>query len=195
MSLIPNHSSVRELRQRTQRVGGGSGNGPASRDSLSGNFHKARDQFPTSPGGYFGTGRSGGKTRQIHSRDPLGTAKKMFKILSKGGTVAKLPKPGAMTAVFKDGSRVNFRPTSASDGGMADNPETAGQRVSAKGRRNAFSVLEERARTDAVPLVGSGQRTDDPITIGPNRPERHRCPTRSPATRRGRVRRPRDRHG
>lgn len=30
--------------------------------------------------------------------------------------MAKLPKPGAMTAVFKDGSRVNFRPTSASDG-------------------------------------------------------------------------------
>jgi len=32
------------------------------------------------------------------------------------GKVAQLPKPGAMTAVFKDGSRVNFRPTSGSDG-------------------------------------------------------------------------------
>jgi hypothetical protein len=97
-------------------VGGGSGNGPASRDSLNSNFQKARDQFPTSPGGYFGTGRSGGKTRQIQSRDPLGTAKKTFKMLSKGGKVAQLPKPGAMTSVFKDGSRVNFRPASSSDG-------------------------------------------------------------------------------
>jgi hypothetical protein len=97
-------------------MGGGSGNGPASRDSLHNNFQKARDQFPTSPGGYFGTGKSGGKTRQIHSSEPLKTAEKMFKMLSKGGKVAKLPKPGAVTAVFRDGSRVNFRPTSGSDG-------------------------------------------------------------------------------
>jgi len=97
-------------------VGGGSGNGPASRDSLAGNFQKARDHFPTTLGGYFGTGRSGGKTRQIQSSDPMATAQKMFKTLSKGGKTALLPKPGAMTAVFKDGSRVNFRPTSTSDG-------------------------------------------------------------------------------
>jgi hypothetical protein len=116
MTIIAKNHSDRRQTPSTRSVGGGSGNGPASKDSLNSNFQKARHQFPTSPGGYFGTGRSGGKTRQIQTGDPLGTAKKMFKMLSKGGKVAQLPKPGAMTAVFKDGSRVNFRPTSGSDG-------------------------------------------------------------------------------
>ena len=55
----------------------------------------------------------------IVSKDPLGDATKIWRILSQGGRIQPIPGKSGSIASFKQGEAVTFRPTSSSDGSPA----------------------------------------------------------------------------
>jgi len=96
---------------------GGSRGGPGDTDAaISRNIERLRKEFPTSPGGYFGSRSTSTNRRNIASADPPRTARKFFDILSRGGQRSTDHKSGASRVRFPDGSNITYRPVSSSDG-------------------------------------------------------------------------------
>lgn len=90
--------------------------GADPRHNLTDNLPELKKHFKTTPEGYFGTEGSSTNVRRIASDDPLATAKKFFKIATKGAVETRHPKEGMTLCKMKDGSTVSIRVTSSSDG-------------------------------------------------------------------------------
>ena len=64
--------------------------------------------------GKFGKRSSGRRVRQIDSNDPVATARKLFNLLSRGGTPATHNKVGQERVYFPGGTHVSLRQQSSS---------------------------------------------------------------------------------
>ena len=95
--------------------------GADPRHNLTDNLPELKKHFKTTPEGYFGTEGSSTNVRRIASDDPLATAKKFFKIATKGGERDEVASSGTerVSIVMKDGSRITMRVKSSSDGSPA----------------------------------------------------------------------------
>lgn len=94
--------------------GYGYGNSPSSLASLGSNIGDAKKQFPFSHGRKFGNAGAGRNVQVIKSKDPLKTAKQLFKLLSKGGKQVKTNNKNTIVVSFEDGTHITFRPNSKS---------------------------------------------------------------------------------
>lgn len=104
--------------QRSSRLGHASNGGYASQGSLAANIAKLAKSLSTDGSGRLGS-RGKNKVRLIVAKNPSKAAKEVFSALKVGGTESKLENGKGQKAVFKDGSRVVFRPVSSSDGSPA----------------------------------------------------------------------------
>ena len=89
---------------------------------LADNLPQLTKAFPVSPEGYFGE-RGTGKARRISSDNPLETARDFYEKATEGavqrGPMIQQnngPVPRSEAAILKDGSRVQIREVSHSDG-------------------------------------------------------------------------------
>lgn len=90
--------------------------------SFSDNLPKLTTRFPISPNGFFGKPGQG-KARIIECNNPLNTAMAFYLVATEGAIrrahlrdAQKVPKPGTEFAIMKDGSRIQIRYKSGSDG-------------------------------------------------------------------------------
>ena len=96
-------------------MGHASNGGYASQGSLAGNIAKLAQSLQTDKSGRLGV-KGKNKIRLIVAKDPPKAAKDVYSALKVGGIESKLDTGKGKQAVFKDDSRVVYRPVSSSDG-------------------------------------------------------------------------------
>lgn len=97
--------------------GGGRDSGRnAIQQQIRANLDALAREFSVSPGGNFGTKGTSSNVRRLYSSDPQVAARRFFTLATTGSEKPKMIRPGVLQARFADGSHIEMRPRSSSDG-------------------------------------------------------------------------------
>lgn len=101
----------------------GTSGSPSASHTFADNLPKLTKKYPASSTGYFGEKGKGKHVRRISSRNPLDTARDFYRKATEGAVYRgplirknKGPVPHSEVAFLRDGSRIQIREISSSDG-------------------------------------------------------------------------------